>query len=58
MINVKNNIKKVISDIYECQKQILINRRLTRELELNVNTNNAIRLNHELNILKRKIMQS
>ena len=33
MLDVKYNIKGLISSIYECQKKIIINRRLIRELE-------------------------
>jgi DNA-binding LytR/AlgR family response regulator len=34
MLEVKYNIKSLISSIYECQKKIIINRRFIRELEL------------------------
>jgi DNA-binding LytR/AlgR family response regulator len=33
MLEVKYNIKGLISSIYECQKKIIINRRFIRELE-------------------------
>ena len=33
MLDVKYNIKGLISNIYECQKKIIINRRFIRELE-------------------------
>ena len=33
MLAVKNNIKKLISGIYECQKKIILNRSFIRELE-------------------------
>lgn len=33
MLEVKYNIKSLISNIYECQKKIIINRRFIRELE-------------------------
>ena len=33
MLDVKYNIKNLISGIYECQKKIIINRRFIRELE-------------------------
>ena len=33
MLEVKYNIKSLISSIYECQKKIIINRRFIRELE-------------------------
>lgn len=34
MLDTKYNIKNLISNIYECQKKITINRRFIRELEL------------------------
>ena len=34
MLEVKYNIKSLISSIYECQKKIIINRRFIRELEM------------------------
>jgi DNA-binding LytR/AlgR family response regulator len=33
MLEVKYNIKGLISSIYECQKKIIINRRFIHELE-------------------------
>jgi len=33
MLDVKYNIKSLISSIYECQKKIIINRRFIRDLE-------------------------
>jgi len=33
MLEVKYNIKGLVSSIYECQKKIIINRRFIRELE-------------------------
>jgi len=33
MLAVKNNIKNLISGIYECQKKIILNRSFIRELE-------------------------
>ena len=33
MLDVKYNIKGLISNIYECQKKIIINKRFIRELE-------------------------
>ena len=49
-------IKNLISDIYERQKQILINRRFIRELNFYGNTNNTARLKYEINILEREII--
>lgn len=56
MPNIKNNIKNLISDIYECQKQILINRRFIRELETYGNSNSTLRLKYEIVILQKKII--
>jgi hypothetical protein len=33
MLNIKYNIKGLVSSIYECQKKIILNRRFIRELE-------------------------
>jgi hypothetical protein len=33
MLNVKYNIKGLVSSIYECQKKIILNRRFIREME-------------------------
>ncbi len=33
MLDVKYNIKGLVSGIYECQKKIILNRRFIRELE-------------------------
>ncbi len=33
MLDIKYNIKGLISNIYECQKKIIINKRFIRELE-------------------------
>jgi hypothetical protein len=33
MLDVKHNIKNLISGIYECQKKIILNRSFIRELE-------------------------
>lgn len=34
MLDVKYNIKGLVSSIYECQKKIILNRRFIRELEI------------------------
>ncbi|MBN2213362.1 MAG: hypothetical protein JW723_03895 [Bacteroidales bacterium] len=34
MLDVKYTIKSLISNIYECQKKIIINKRFIRELEI------------------------
>jgi hypothetical protein len=33
MLDVKYNIKGLVSGIYECQKKIILNRRFMREME-------------------------
>lgn len=34
MLDVKYNIKGLVSSIYECQKKIILNRRFMREMEV------------------------
>ncbi len=34
MLDIKYNIKGLVSSIYECQKRIILNRRFMRELEV------------------------
>jgi hypothetical protein len=34
MMDVKYNIKGLVSSIYECQKKIILNRRFIREMEV------------------------
>jgi hypothetical protein len=53
MLDVKYNIKSLISSIYECQKKIIINRRFIRELESEGNDTNKLR--GEISELERKI---
>lgn len=53
MLDVKYNIKSLISSIYECQKKIIINRRFIRELESEgVDTG---KLRNEITDLERRI---
>jgi hypothetical protein len=53
MLDVKYNIKSLISSIYECQKKIIINRRFIRELELEgIDT---AKLRNEITDLERRI---
>ena len=48
-VNVKYNIKGLISSIYECQKKIIINRRFIRELEAEGgDSSQLIQENHNL----------
>jgi len=53
MLDVKYNIKSLISSIYECQKKIIINRRFIRELE--TEGHDTLKLKNEIDDLERKI---
>ena len=53
MLDVKYNIKSLISSIYECQKKIIINRRFIRELESE--GHDAMKLKNEIDDLERRI---
>jgi peptidoglycan hydrolase CwlO-like protein len=55
MLDVKYNIKSLISSIYECQKKIIINRRFIRELESEGNDANKLR--NEITDLERRIKE-
>lgn len=55
MLDVKYNIKSLISNIYECQKKIIINRRFIRELE--AEGNDITKLKNEIEDLERKIVE-
>lgn len=55
MLDVKYNIKSLISSIYECQKKIIINRRFIRELELEGNDTGKLR--NEIQELENKISE-
>lgn len=55
MLNLKENIKTLIADIYKCQKKIMVNRRFIRELEILGYSNNTSRLKYEITLLQRKI---
>ena len=54
MLDVKYNIKNLISSIYECQKKIIINRRFIRELESE--GNDITKLKNEIEELEMKII--
>lgn len=58
MLNLKNNIKNLISDIYECQKKIMVNRRFIRELDTLGYSNKTSRLKYEITLLQRRITAS
>jgi hypothetical protein len=53
MLDVKYNIKSLISSIYECQKKIIINRRFIRELESE--GNDTQKLKNEITDLEHRI---
>lgn len=55
MLEVKYNIKGLISSVYECQKKIIINRRFIRELESEGQS--AVHLERENKELESKIAQ-
>jgi hypothetical protein len=55
MLNVKENAKRLISDIYECQKKILINRRYIQDLLSEGNRNAVSSLQDEISKLQEKI---
>ena len=57
MLDVKNSIKRLISNIYECQKHIIINRRFIQELLLNGNVNNTSGLQNEIHSLQVEIIE-
>jgi hypothetical protein len=53
MLDVKYNIKSLISSIYECQKKIIINRRFIRELESE--GHDTFKLKNEIDDLEKRI---
>lgn len=53
MLEVKYNIRNLISNIYECQKKITINKRFIRELEME--GSDTTRLRNEIRDLERQI---
>ena len=55
MLNVKENVKRLISNIYECQKKILINRRYIQDLISEGNRNAVSLLQDEIMRLQEKI---
>ena len=57
MLDIKDSIKDLISRIYECQKEIMINRRFIRDLLLEGNGNNTSRLQNEIKDLQWKIIE-
>ena len=57
MLNVKDSIKRLISNIYECQKHIIINRRFINDLIMEGQENNISGLQHEIISLQEKIIE-
>jgi hypothetical protein len=57
MLNVKENVKRLISDIYECQKKIMINRRYIQDLLKDGNRNAVTVLQDEIKRLQEKIQE-
>jgi hypothetical protein len=57
MLNVKENAKRLISDIYECQKKIMINRRYIQDLLSEGNRNAVSVLQDEIRRLQEKIQE-
>ncbi len=55
MLDVKYNIKSLISSIYECQKKIIINRRFIRDLE--AEGADTSKLRNEIGELERRIAE-
>jgi hypothetical protein len=52
MLNVKENVRRLISNIYECQKKILINRRFIGDLLSEGNRNAVSVLQDEIKCLQ------
>jgi hypothetical protein len=57
MLNVKENVKRLISDIYECQKKIMINHRYIQDLISEGNRNAVASLQDEIRRLHEKIQE-
>jgi hypothetical protein len=55
MLNVKENVRRLISNIYECQKKISINHRFIQDLLSEGNRNAASALQDEIMYLQEKI---
>jgi len=55
MLDVKYNIKSLISSIYECQKKIIINRRFIRDLESE--GSDTAKLRNEITDLEHRISE-
>jgi hypothetical protein len=57
MLNVKENVKRLISNIYECQKKIMINRRYIQDLLSEGNHHAVSSLQDEIERLHGKIQE-
>ncbi len=57
MLNVKENVRRLISNIYECQKKILINRRFIGDLISEGNRNAVSALQDEIRRLQENIRE-
>ena len=57
MLNVRENVKRLISNIYECQKKIMINRRFIRDLISEGNCQAVSELQDEIKCLHEKITE-
>jgi hypothetical protein len=57
MLNVKENVKRLITNIYECQKNIMINRRYIQDLLSEGNRNAVSLLQDEIRHLQEKIRE-
>jgi len=57
MLDVKENVKILISNIYECQKKIMINRRFIKDLLSEGNGNAVLELQNEIRHLQEKIRE-
>ena len=57
MLNVKENVKRLISNIYECQKKIMINHRYIQDLISEGNRNAVSALQDEIKYLQDKILE-
>ncbi len=57
MLNVRENVKRLISNIYECQKKIMINRRFIRDLISEGNCHAVSELQDEIKRLHEKITE-
>ena len=55
MLDIKSDIKSLISSIYECQKKIMFYRRMIREQEFDTNREGISKILDEIELLESKI---